>query len=165
MKKLAFCAAAAVLLAAGAPLRGSDCAQLVVVQVLAVARGADGVVAVWAPGGLSGRGADFDAALSDLAAHAPGTLFLGAAEHVILAPGGAGALAQLARSDALRPAVRLYVTAEEPEELLEDAQTLAECLRAHPGTVRLTRVRAAALEGGAVRIPALVREGGGYAAV
>lgn len=165
MKRLAVFALAVLALGmAGAlPFETVDCSGLVVVQVLAVGRGADGAVTVYAPDGLRGEGAAFDDALDDLAAHAPGTLFLGAAEHLILAD--AAAASSIARSGALRPAVRLYASRLAPETLMEDAQALGEFLAAHPGAVRLGDLRAALYEGAAVRLPALRREAGGYETV
>lgn len=166
MKKLALFALAA--LAAGLfgwlPFRAVDCSELVVVQVLAVAPAEDGVT-VFAPDGLSGTGDSLTAALSDLAAHAPGTLFLGAAEHLIVSDGAAAAIADAARADDLRPAVRLYATALDAGALMEDAAGLTAYLRAHPGTVRLGDVRAARYDGTAVHLPALRKETGGYATV
>ena len=81
------------------PFEAVDASELTVVQVLAVAADEHGVT-VFAPEGLSGTGADFDAAIDNLAAHAPGRLFLGAAEHAVLLPGAARALSGIARSGA-----------------------------------------------------------------
>ena len=146
------------------PFEAVDASELTVVQVLAVAAEEHGVT-VFAPEGLSGAGADFDAAIENLAAHAPGRLFLGAAEHVILTDGAARALSGIARSGALRPAVRLYTTDADAQTLMEDAQALTAFLSAHPGNARLADVRRALYDGAAVRLPRLGRKAGGYETV
>ena len=140
------------------PFEAVDASELTVVQVLAVAADEQDVT-VFAPEGLSGAGADFDAAI------APGRLFLGAAEHVILTDGAARALSGIARSGALRPAVRLYTTDADAQTLMEDAQALTAFLSAHPGNARLADVRRALYDGAAVRLPRLGRKAGGYETV
>ncbi len=143
------------------PFEAVDASELTVVQVLAVAADENGVT-VYAPEGIAGAGADFDAAVEDLASHAPGRLFLGAAEHVILTDGAANAASGIARSGALRPAVRLYASGEDAGALMEDAEALAEFLTAHPGEVRLADVRRALYGGAGVTLPNLTKGDGGY---
>lgn len=163
MKKAAVFLLAALLcgLFGGLPFEAVDASELTVVQVLAVSADERGVT-VFAPEGISGAGADFDAAVGDLAAHAPGKLFLGAAEHVILTDGAAGAASGIARSGALRPAVRLYSSGEDAGALMGDAQALTEFLGAHPGKIRLADVRRALYDGAGVILPRLEKGEGGY---
>ena len=143
------------------PFEAVDASELTVVQVLAVSAGENGVT-VYAPEGISGTGADFDAAVKNLAAHAPGKLFLGAAEHVILTNGAANAASGIARSGALRPAVRLYASGADAGALMDDAEALTAFLTAHPGEIRLADVRRALYDGAGVTLPRLKKGEGGY---
>lgn len=143
------CALGVVAAALGwLPFAPTDAAELVVVQTLAL-READGQVTLTAPDGLCGSGADFAAAADDLAAHAPGELFFGAVEQLIVAGTPGAALADAARSNLLRPTVCVYAGEAEPTE------ELTALLRAHPGDVCLNDLRAALYGGGAVALPQL----------
>ncbi len=164
MKRLTiFCILAALAGLFGLlPFTPSDAAELVVVQTLVVAEDAAGRVTLFAADGLTGEGADFEAAAEDLAARAPGELFLGAVEHLILTGTSADCLADAAHGDTLRPAVRVYTSELPAQRLAEDSETLTSFLNAHPGGVRLSDVRAALYEGAGVNIPHLNGEEGSY---
>lgn len=153
------------VLAGGLPFEEADTADLVVVRMLAVSEDAYGRVTLCGPDGLRGEGGDFAAAVESLAAHAPGTLFLGACEHLVLTGSSADCLADCAAGGGLRPAVRVYFTDMEQSELARQLETLTEYLSAHPGDVRLSDVRAALYEGTRLDIPRLQGEEGAYETV
>lgn len=160
-----------VVLAAFAGLTGllpfspSDAAKLVVVETLVVSQDAYGRVTLYGPDGLTGTGTDFDDAVAELAAHAPGQLFLGAAEHLVFAGGAIDSLAGAAHGDTLRPAVRVYVSAEPAEVLVDKEKEVTKYLSAHPGAVRLSDVRAALYERTRIVLPQLLGKEGSYETV
>ncbi len=157
--------AAAAGLSGLLPFRPSDAAELVVVQTLIAETDADGAVTLYGPDGLSGTGQDLNAAAQALGAHAPGELFLGAVEHLILVSASADRLAEAASGGLLRPAVRVYASSLSAQALAEDIDTLTDFLSAHPGGVRLSDVRAALREGTGVELPWLLGKEGGYETV
>ncbi len=147
------------------PFSPTDAVELVVVETLVVSEDANGRVTLYGPDGLTGSGAGFDDAAADLAAHAPGQLFLGAAEHLVFAGSAVDSLAEAAHGDTLRPAVRVYVCSEPAEVLVEQEKEVTQYLSAHPGGVRLSDVRAALYERTRIELPQLQGKEGAYETV
>ena len=113
--------AAAFLLAAAvwyAPETATDLESLIPVETLVVTR-EDGSVTVTG-GGLCGTGADWAAAMEDLEASAPGTVFLKTTDRVILAEGAADCLEAVRADERLRPAVQLFWLRGSAGPALED---------------------------------------------
>lgn len=106
--------------------------------------------------GAAGSGQTLEAALADMEQTAEGVLFLDTAEDILLAGNARELTGQLARSDRLRPAARLYRTEDEQTDLTR-AVTF---LQAHPGGMTLGAVRAALLETGEAALPCLIEEEG-----
>lgn len=144
------------------PFSPTEAADLIVVQTLVVCEDADGRVRVYGPDGLSGAGAQISDAIDELAGRVPGQLFLGACEQLVFAGGSTDALADAAHGDTLRPAVRVYLSAEPACGLAEQEEALTKYLNAHPGPVRLSDVRAALYERRQLALPRLVLEEGAY---
>ena len=121
----------------------TDAAELLPVTVLRVSGAGRGIeVACDVKGDTcTGRGETLDAALDELCASAPGTLFLQTAEHILITPAARYALPQAANSQALRPAARVYIVQGGAPKLT----TAGDFLRAHGGGARLMDVRAALL--------------------
>ena len=151
MKWLALTAAGGILLAAFGlyPFRERDAAQLLPVQTLVVAQ-ASGGVRVRADNGLEGWGADYEAAMENLQARAPGEAFLATCAAVVLrAPSFAQAVTE---DERLRPAAEVYLSLSpvEPEEV-------STLLQAHSGGVRIADLRQ-----GATELPRLDCRTGGW---
>ena len=101
----------------------------------------------------TGRGETLDAALDELCASAPGTLFLQTAEHILITPDARHILPEAVVSRRLRPAARVYYLQGGTPEL----SRAGDFLRAHGGGARLTDVRARLLGAeGAPEIATLV---------
>ena len=133
----------------------TDAAELLPVTVLRVSGAGRGIeVACDVKGDTcTGRGETLDAALDDLCASAPGTLFLQTAEHILITPDARHILPQAAVSQRLRPAARVYYL----QGGTPDLEKAGEFLRAHGGGARLTDVRAQLLGAeGAPEIATLV---------
>lgn len=157
MKKLLLFAAFAVLLKITGllPFAGSDVAQLLPVRTLLVDM--EGSQIVLNGGETAGRGESLDEALRDMKNGAEGTVFLSAAEQVVLSPRARGLLPQLCRWEALRPAAQILLASEE----LPEPEKAADYLEAHDAGLTLQEVRAALLRGEPVSLPLLhVTEGG-----
>lgn len=133
----------------------TDAAELLPVTVLRVRAAGDAVEVLCDAGddACTGRGETLDAALDDLCASAPGTLFLQTAEHILITPDARHILPQAAVSRRLRPAARVYYLQGGAPEL----SRAGDFLRAHGGGARLTDVRARLLGAeGAPEIATLV---------
>lgn len=142
MKKYWAVPAALALLAALRLLTpaATDAAELLPVTVLRVSAAGSTVEVACDAGDetCTGRGETLDAALDDLCASAPGTLFLQTAEHILITPDARRVLPQAAVSQKLRPAARVYYL----QGGTPDLETAGEFLQAHGGGARLTDVRA-----------------------
>jgi len=158
VKKLLLLVLAAVLAAAAGllPFPRRDVGSLLPVRALSASYGG-GVLTLRGGDGLEGRGAGWDEAMDDLRASAPGDAFFGCTGELILAENAARFLPDAVRDESLRPACRVYLT-----ENRIDPETAADYLGAHPGTVTLQSVRAAALEGRRETPPTLRCEDGRY---
>lgn len=158
MKRILLFAAAVALagIAGLLPFEQRDVGDLLPVRALVVSR--EGRTLVLDGGkGLCGRGETWDAAMDDLRASAAGDPFFGCTGEVIFGTDAAEAMQEAARDGALRPAARVYLTADEP-----DPEEAADFLDAHPGKVTLQELRAAALEGRKTAPPLLICENGRY---
>ncbi len=147
-------AAAAVVLGV-LPVRGTDVAELLPTRVL-TAEAVPGGIRLNTEGGISGTGATLELAMADLKRTAPGALFLGTVEQVIVARNAWNQAEALTAGEALRPAAKLYLAERVPEP--EAAQAY---LSAHPGSLTLGRARALLLLGQALDPPRLTEESGG----
>ena len=94
--------------------------------------------------------------MDDRQAGAKGQVFFGTVEHVIAAQSAAYLLPQLAASNELRPAAKLYLA-----PVLPEAADAVEFLAAHPGNLTLQRTRAALLYGQQPEAPRLLTTEGG----
>ena len=94
--------------------------------------------------------------MDDLQAGAKGQVFFGTVEHVVAAQSAAYLLPQLAASNELRPAAKLYFA-----PVLPEAAEAVEFLAAHPGNLTLQRTRAALLYGRQPEVPRLLTTEGG----
>ena len=140
--------AAGLLLAGELPMETHDAAELLPAE-LVIFWTEDGQVCARCGNGTEGSGGDLDAALDDLERAAEGVLFLDTAEHLIFCGDIRRLAEQAADCGRLRPAAKVYRTAD----AALDAETAADFLQAHPGDVTLGEVRAAMLGAGAVRLP------------
>ena len=133
----------------------TDAAELLPVTVLRVSGAGRGIeVACDVKGDTcTGRGETLDAALDELCASAPGTLFLQTAEHILITPDARHILPEAVVSRRLRPAARVYYLQGGTPEF----SRAGDFLRAHGGGARLTDVRARLLGAeGAPEIATLV---------
>ena len=137
------------------PAQGTDAAELQPAQLLLVSA-SGGTLQVETDQGSVGLGRTLDEAMADLRAGAAGTVFFGTVEHVVGAQGARYLLPQLAASDELRPAARLYLA-----PVLPEAGEAAQFLAAHPGRLTLQRARAALLYGQTAEPPELLTTEGG----
>lgn len=134
---------AAILILTGLlPLRGTDVAQLLPVQVMLVER-EDGLVRIRCDHGAAGSGENWEQALQDLRASAEGEVFFGTVEHVVLAKSAGYLMPRIAASADLRPAAKLYFA----QKSLPEPEQAAAFLHAHPGSLTLGGIRAALLAG------------------
>ena len=138
------------------PVQGTDVAELLPARVLTV-EAVPGGIRLDTEGGISGIGTTLELAMADLKRTAPGALFLGTVEHVIVARNAWDQAEALTAGEALRPAAKLYLAEKRPEP--EAAQTY---LSAHPGTLTLGRARALLLLGQALHPPRLTEENGRF---
>lgn len=147
--------AAALRLSGWLPFESRDVARLVPIQALVVSL--DGETLVLDGGEAQGRGQTWTEALTDLNQSAGGDMFLGTAEHLILADSTAALLPEIVRSGVLRPAAMVCLAPGAPPDPSEAADYLSA--RDHDWTVR--RVQTALLRGEAVRLPVLAETEGG----
>lgn len=130
------------------PFTAVDAAKVVPVETLAVAREAAGYC-LYAGDGLTGRGATLDEALENLEQTAPGTVFFGTVQRVILPAESLDLAHDLLLGGQFRPSVWVYGSAV-PKE------AEAEVLEAHESRSRdgatLGRVAAAQLGGPAISV-------------
>lgn len=147
--------AAAGLLVLGAPFRSSDVAELVPLEILVISR-QDGQLVVDG-GEVQGRGRSWAEAWQDLKRGAPGTVFPGTAEYVVLVGEAVDQLESVAESGLLRPAARVCRC---PGEAPRTEQA-AEYLTVQEGGVTLQMVSAARLRGKQPALPVLLRTKGG----
>lgn len=125
MKQWPVMAAAAVLLLAFSPFRGTDVGRLRPAQWVYLSREED-TVSLETDTGDRGAGADALSALEDLRKTAPGELFLETADYVLVSREALGDLPQL--GSVLRSGVEVCLAEGKPGE------TTAAYLRAHnPG--------------------------------
>ena len=137
------------------PARGTDAAELEPAQVLLVSA-EGGTLRLETDQGSVGLGKSLDEAMQDLQNGAAGTVFFGTVEHVVAAQSAAYLLPQLAASNELRPAAKLYLA-----PVLPEAAEAVEFLAAHPGNLTLQRTRAALLYGRQPEVPRLLTTEGG----
>lgn len=157
MKQMAFWLLfAAAICALGLwPSKAHDAAELLPAQILIV-DAAQGEVTVTSDCGVSGTGASFEEALSDMERHAPGILFLDTAEYVALTRRAWYLLPQIAPSESLRPSARLVqsvggISADEALAFLQ----------AHTPELTLSGAYAALLGGKPVEKDTLIQSEGG----
>lgn len=137
------------------PLRGTDAAELIPVRVLLV-ESEGNQVRVRCDHGVEGTGRNWELALENLQSSAPGQVFFGTVEHVIVARSARYLLPRLASAGELRPAAKLY----DCVQALPEAETAAEFLHAHPGSLTLCRARAAILAGKEPDVPKILETDG-----
>lgn len=123
------------------PAQGTDAADLLPAQLLLV-EASGGTLRLETDQGSVGFGKTLGEAMDDLQAGAKGQVFFGTVEHVVAAQSAAYLLPQLAASNELRPAAKLYLA-----PVLPEAADAVEFLAAHPGNLTLQRTRAALLYG------------------
>lgn len=137
------------------PLRGTDVSELIPVRVMMVE--AEGErVRVRCDHGAQGVGRNWELALQDLKSTAPGQVFFGTVEHVIVDSSARFLTPRLAAGSELRPAAKLYFC----QQPLPDADAAAQFLHAHPGSLTLCRTRAAILAGRPVEAPRIIETDG-----
>ncbi len=139
------------------PFRGQDAAHLLPVQTLLVDWDGESC-RLAADNGLAGSGPDLAAALGELEASAPGTVFLKTAEQVVLTRRALPLLDQVVQSPALRPAAGLCLT---PSGAL-DLELAGQYLARHPDNRTLARVRAVLAAGQSPGLPLLRPVEGGF---
>lgn len=158
MKKLLICTA--LLLAAELlgwlPAEQKDVGDLLPVRALVVSR-EEGQLVLDGGEKLRGQGADWNAAMEDLRASAPGDAFFGTADYVILADGAQTVLMDVLGERELRPAAQVYAADGVPE-----ADEAADYLKAHEAGVTVQKLQAAVLEGTRLPLPRLHCENGRY---
>lgn len=148
-------AAAAALLFIFTPFRSSDVAELIPVEILVISKENNQLVVDG--GEVQGRGATWTEAWQDLKQGAPGKVFLGTAEYVVLVGGAANQLDIVAESDLLRPAARVCLCLGEAPEV----EKAAKFLTTKEGGVTLQMVCAARLQHREPDLPVLVNTKGG----
>ena len=137
------------------PAQGTDAADLLPAQLLLV-EASGGTLRLETDQGSVGLGKTLGEAMDDLQAGAKGQVFFGTVEHVVAAQSAAYLLPQLAASNELRPAAKLYLA-----PVLPEAAEAVEFLAAHPGNLTLQRTRAALLYGRQPEVPRLLTTEGG----
>ena len=90
------------------PAQGTDAADLLPAQLLLV-EASGGTLRLETDQGSVGFGKTLGEAMDDLQAGAKGQVFFGTVEHVVAAQSAAYLLPQLAASNELRPAAKLYL--------------------------------------------------------
>ena len=128
-----------------APAASNELGGLIPVETLVVSRAGTSVCV--RGGAVRGTGADWAAALDDLHATAPGTVFLETAERVIVAEDAAGVLPDLLADTRLRPSAQLYFLRG------GDSAALEEFAAAHESGATVEK---------AAEIPRIVEEEGRY---
>lgn len=147
--------AAAALLLTFTPFRSSDVAELIPVEILVISKEDDQLVVDG--GQIQGRGATWTEAWQDLKQGAPGKVFLGTAEYVVLVGDAIDQLDIVAESELLRPAARVcYCPGETPQ-----VEQAAKYLTVKEGGVTLQKVCAAKLQGQEPELPVLIHTKGG----
>lgn len=134
----------------GTPFVSSNVAELAPVEILCLQKDGAEILAV-CDGGIAARGATAEQAVQALHNAAPGRLFLGTVDHLVvtgLRPDASGLMGL-----GLRPAVGVY---EAPEKA-EDPGALAKYLRVHSGGVTLGMLE----EDGSLSLPRLERGASG----
>ena len=96
------------------PAQGTDAADLLPAQLLLV-EASGGTLRLETDQGSVGFGKTLGEAMDDLQAGAKGQVFFGTVEHVVAAQSAAYLLPQLAASNELRPAAKLYLAPVLPE--------------------------------------------------
>lgn len=141
------------------PFQGVDAADVVPVETVAIGRNGS-TVQVLAGEDLSGQGDSLEEALEDLEASAPGTVFFGTVERVILTQNAMDLVGELMARTQFRPSVLIYATsgAVEPAE----AQVLEAYESRGDYSVSLCRVYAATLGGEACRVAKVEIEDGSW---
>ena len=137
------------------PAQGTDAADLLPAELLLV-EAAGGTLRLETDQGSVGFGKTLGEAMDDLQPAAKGQVFFGTVEHVVAAQSAAYLLPQLAASNELRPAAKLYLA-----PVLPEAADAVEFLAAHPGNLTLQRTRAALLYGRQPEVPRLLTTEGG----
>ena len=148
--------AAALVIFGMLPVKSTDVAELLPARVLTV-EAVPGGIRLNTEGGVSGIGETVELAMADLKRTAPGALFLGTVENVIVAQNAWDQAEALTAGEVLRPAAKLYLTEQTPEP--EAAQAY---LAAHPGALTRGRARALLLLGQALGPPGLTEENGRF---
>ena len=147
---------AAVLRMSGVlPFHGIDVAGLVPLETLTVDW--DGRSVILNGGLCCGYGGDWDASLEDLRRGAEGVAFLGTVEQIVLSKNAAHLLPDVIRSDVLRPAAVVCVSAGE----LPEPEEITKYLSAHDAKVTIQKVQAAVLRGEGIALPVLKNTEGG----
>ena len=149
MKPMAFllAAVAALSFCGLVPFAGADVAELCPVQILCISAREDGFL-IRADGGVAASGSDLPAALASLGDAAPGRLLLATVDQIVVC--GFSPDARLLLRCGLRPAVRIYLSPEEPD----DPDALGRYLSTHSGSLTLGKLSD---DGGAGEIPRLTK--------
>jgi hypothetical protein len=161
MKRIILTAAlvAAASLAGLWPFSGTDAAQVVPVETLCIRREGN-IVRVLAEDGLTGSGDTLAAALGDLAEGAPGKVFFGTVQRVILTRDALPLVKDLLSQGGFRPSVWVYLT----EGTIQEGDPAV--LRAHETNqeieATLSRVLASDLGGPAVTVAQVTLEEGSW---
>ena len=150
-------AAAALILLGFLPLQGTDVSELIPVRVMLV-ESEGNQVRVRCDHDVEGTGRNWELALENLRSSAPGQVFFGTVEHVVVDRSAWFLMPRLAAAGELRPAAKLYFC----QQPLPDPEAAAEFLHAHPGSLTLCRARAAILAGKQADTPKITEQEGRF---
>ena len=157
MNKLWILLAAALVLAVYQliPFKATDVSKLQPVQTMVIST-QDGTVCVSCDEDLTGYGSTLRQAMKDLENSAPGTVFLGTAEQIVVC-GDSNLIRQLTEIKELRPAAQLYLA-----DTVPDAEEVTAFLYSHDTDVTLLDLKAAVVYGQSLTVPCLAEEQGRY---
>lgn len=140
--------AAAVLLIilCGLPFQEHETARLLPMKTVQVELTADGVHLVSEIG--EGSGANWNAAVQNLRANAPGEVFFDTAEQLILCDRAVTIVPEILEDGTLRPAAQVYRA-----DALQEPEGLNDYLAAHESALTLGALRAYIAEDASYQIP------------
>ncbi len=139
------------------PFENVDAAEVVPVETLVIARDGE-TIQLYADDGLTAQGPTLAQALEQMAAAAPGTVFFGTVQRVILTQNAMDLTKELFLRTEFRPSVWVYAAAGQAEEA--DAAVLAAYEARQKDGATLCRVIGAALGGPTVQVAKVeIRDG------
>ena len=148
--------AAGVIFSGGLPFVSRDVGELRPVQT-ALIRMEEERVILETDLGDRGIGTDWSSAMADLEAKAPGAVFIGTANFLLLEDGASALLPELAKQTELNPGCALCLA---PAEV--DLEAVSLYLNTHEPDWNLDRLRQAQAAGEPVELPRLTEVDGGY---